>query len=373
MQLVLNLKKSKISSSRNRYNFSLNNAKVVFKLLRRLTVLYVTEDYWIASRGYWLFKYDLINQEWSYFAKLADQQNTFLSLFFLTKRLFRAEVTHLYKFNENLWMCIAKKGIFRLTEESARFQKCYSIERGSHTMSLCQDKNGIIYFGEYFGNVQKLPVHIFKSADNGETWETAFTFPHGSINHIHGIFRDPFTDRLWVATGDLDDECIIGYSEDGFKTFVPQYRGSQKFRACNLLFYRDKIVFATDSQYEQNVIRSLDRCTGEIKDLCKIQGSGIYSGQIGDFAFISTTVEPSRVNLDQNSYLWISYDGDKWNQILHFEKDIYEKRLFQFGSIRFPNYENISNISQLIITGRALKKIDGHSLAIPFETLKDLK
>ena len=50
---------------------------------------------------------------------------------------------------------------------------------------------------------------------------------------------------------------------------------------------------------------------------------------------------------------------------LHYPKDIWGKKYFQFGSIRFPNFENSdTEYKQLIISGRALKKLDGNSLIL---------
>ena len=47
-------------------------------------------------------------------------------------------------------------------------------------------------------------------------------------------------------------------TEDEFKTLVEVFRGGQDYRSCLLFFYPDFIVFATDSQYQQNFIKSID-------------------------------------------------------------------------------------------------------------------
>lgn len=334
-------------------------------------ILYVAPTFWIGAKGYNLFKYDVSVKKWLYFSKIKDSKNALLSSFFLTRRLFRAEITHLYEFQHDVWMCIAKKGIFRYNNISGLFEKCCEIEKGSRPMCLCQANDGIIYYGEYCYNPQKNSMRIFQSKDHGDTWDIAYSFADGEINHIHGIFQDPYSNKLWVATGDDDKACIFGYTEDGFKTFVHAYKGSQQYRVCVPLFYKDCIIFATDSQYQQNVIRKIDRNTGITTDLQKIQGSGIYAVKIGNYAAISTTVEPSHVNTDPNSYLWFSQDGLIWKEIVHFRKDFLSKKYFQFGSIRFPVYDfsNTENYEYLIITGRALKKIDGKSLLLSIQDI----
>ena len=323
---------------------------------------------WIVAQGYKLYRYSPETGEKQYFSRLVDRKNGLLSAFKLTRRLFRAEIRSLYHFQNDNWMCIAKKGIFRYNNETKFYEKCCDIEKGSRPMNLCQGNDGTIYYGEYCYNPQRHSMRIFCSKDNGDTWEVAYTFGEGEINHIHGIFNDPFTGRLWVATGDDDQACIFGYTEDGFKTVVKEYAGSQQYRVCVPLFTQDEIIFATDSQYEQNVIRSIDRKTGEVKDWQKIQGSGIYAAQNGGLMMVSTTVEPSNVNLDQSSHLWYSWDGHIWKELISFEKDCLPKTYFQFGSIRFPNYEGES--AHIVFNGRALKRIDGKTMIMPVESLR---
>lgn len=333
-------------------------------LYKNLVILYVSSQEWFAAKGYSIFRFDVAKNKWEYFSKISDNKNFYLSKFSLIKRFFRAEITKLYKFDDDLMICIAKKGIFKYDVKTKLFQKTIHVARGSRPLNLCRDNNGILYWGEYFGNDKQLPVHIYKSTDNGDSWEIAYTFPEGQIRHIHSICNDPFSDRLWIFTGDSDEECIIAYTQDEFKTLHIVHRGSQKYRVCSPLFYKDKIVYATDSQYEQNMILSLNRETGQITPLCEIQGSGIYGGQIGEYGFLSTTIEPSNINKDKNSYLWMSKDGINWKQICYFKKDFMPTNAFQFGSIRFPTY-NMNKISNnFIFSGRSLRKIDGNSVLL---------
>lgn len=336
--------------------------------MKNFSVLFIDPSYFIVSKGYNLYKFFPCTNKLTHFASLSDGKNNLFAMFKLTRRLFRAEIRSLYHFQNDTWMCIAKKGLFRYNKENKKFEKCCEIEKGSRPMNLCQAQDGTIYYGEYCYNPDRKPMRIFQSKNNGESWSVAYVFQNGEINHIHGIFNDPYTGRLWVATGDDDGACVFGYTEDGFKTFVREYAGSQQYRVCVPLFTPDEIVFATDSQYEKNLIRSIDRKTGEIKDWQTIQGSGIYAAQNGKLMLVSTTVEPSEVNKDQSSHLWYSWDGHNWKELISFEKDCLPKTYFQFGSIRFPNYEGESDY--VVFNGRALKKIDGKTIIIPISELE---
>ncbi len=331
-------------------------------MFERFITLYIGDKFWIVSKGYYLYRYYPIDHQLELFSKVKDKKKEWLSKAFLTRRLFRAEITHLYHFQNDTWMCIAKKAIFRYNKKNKFFERCCEIEKGSRPMNLCQAQDGTIYYGEYCYNPNRKPMRIFQSKDNGDTWLVAYEFKEGEINHIHGIFNDPYTGRLWVATGDDDESCIFGYTEDCFKTFVRKHAGSQQYRVCVPFFTENEIIFATDSQYEQNVIRSIDRKTGEVKDLQKIQGSGIFATQNGNLMMVSTTVEPSEINKDNESHLWYSWDGHIWKELISFEKDCLPKTYFQFGSIRFPYYEEESDY--VVFHGRALKKLDGKTMII---------
>lgn len=294
---------------------------------------------------------------------LSDSKYGLLSCFKLTRRFVRAEITGLYLLLNGDRLVVAKKGLFLQKSESC-IEKVFSMSRGSKPLNICIAPSGKVFFGEYFQNMEKQAVNIYGSDDNGQTWNIVYTFPEGSINHIHGLFFDKYTNRIWVATGDRENECIIGYTEDEFKTFVEVYRGGQEYRTCHLFFYKDFIVFGTDTQYQQNVIKKFDRNTLEITELQKVQGSVIKGGQVGDVAFISTTVEPSDVNTDKWAHLWVTKDGLHWEEKYKAKKDWLPATLFQFGTFEFPQYYGIEKLERLYFSGRALKGLDGKSTYI---------
>lgn len=281
-----------------------------------------------------------------------------------TRRLMRAETTGLYFLKDGSEVVIAKDGLFRRQNGERNYSKCFEIPRGSKPLNFCFAPLGNIYFGEYFQNMGKQEVNIYSSGDNGQSWHIAYTFEAGNINHIHGLFFDKYTNRIWVATGDREYECIIGYTEDEFKTFVEVFRGGQEYRTCQLFFYKDFIVYGTDTQYQQNVIKKFDRKTLEITELQEVQGSVIKGGQVGDVAFISTTVEPSKVNTDKYAHLWVTKDGLHWEERYKAKKDWLPSMLFQFGTFEFPQYYGIDKLERLYFSGRALKGLDSKTTYI---------
>ena len=173
-----------------------------------IKVLEVTDDYFLGSKGYQIFKYDFLQKKYDFFANVIDRYR-FFATYPLFRRFLRAEINGLYSLKNGNYLLIAKKGIFYKNNHSAVFRKVFSISRGSRPLNLCELPNGHIYWGEYFANIEKEAVHIYVSIDGGLTWKIAYTFSEGNINHIHGLFWDEFTNQLWFCTGDRENECII--------------------------------------------------------------------------------------------------------------------------------------------------------------------
>ena len=317
----------------------------------------------VISTGSCLNDLDYKGKKKNFRGHLLGWKYAWASNFSLTRRILRAEVTGLYRVGDCCEVVVAKKGLYRRDNSQNNYKMVLSIPRGSKPLNLCIAPSDKIFFGEYFQNMDKQAVNIYCSSDNAQTWNIVYAFPEGNINHIHGLFFDKYTNRIWVATGDRENECIIGYTEDEFKTFVEVFRGGQEYRTCQLFFYKDFIVFGTDTQYQQNVIKKFDRKTLEITELQEVQGSVIKGGQVGDVAFISTTVEPSDVNTDKWAHLWLTKDGLHWEERYKAKKDWFPS-IFQFGTFEFPQYCGIEKLERLYFSGRALEGLDGESTFI---------
>lgn len=320
--------------------------------------LTVFDDYFIGAKGYRLYKYYFgENKKREYVGRVVDWKYSLFSECRLTRRFMRAEITALYHLADGSSLAIARKGIFRCEKGEKIFRKCFNVKRGSRPMNLCVTPSGEIFFGEYFANMGKSAVNIYTSKDGGKSWSVAYTFAEGNINHIHGLYWDKYTESIWVVTGDRENECIIGNTKDGFKTLNIVFRGGQEYRSCVLFFYPEYVVYATDSQYIQNEIKSFDRTTHEIRIIQQVQGSVIKGTQCGDRVMISTAVEPSEVNLGRDSYVWTSENGIEWQQIHKGTKDCLPS-IFQFALFEFPNYY-ADKPKMLLFSGRAVKNDDG--------------
>ena len=332
------------------------------KIIAEGKALYRAGKRLYIAKGYTIYKSDDNREMWEIDGKIADRKYALLSRFSrLLNRLLRIEVSSMVILDDGTRVLSAKKGIFVAKPGSRRYLKTFHISRGNKPMNITIDGEGNLYFGEYFlngrfGDKEREEVHIYRSTDNGQSWQICYTFPKNTIRHIHGIFYDHYTNRLWVTTGDQDDESMIAYTADGFKTLEILKSGSQRYRAVTLLFYKDYIVYGTDTEHETNYIYSIDRKSGEEQRLAALPGSVLMATQNAEAAVLSTAVEPSKVNSDPYASVWYSKEGLQWHEIYKARKDKYSMRYFQYGRITFPYGAVMEN--DLIFSGHALEGMD---------------
>ena len=147
-------------------------------------------------------------------------------------------------------------------------------------------------------------------------------------------------------------------------------KGGQQYRTVKLLFYKDFIIYGTDSEYEKNYIYRLDRKDNKEHCLKEIQSSVFSAIKVGKYAAIATAVEPSAVNVDRYAHVWYSVSGIEWTELYKFEKDAFHPTYFQFGKIKFP--QGAFHNGKLFSTGHALKDLDNSSLVYEINNSKDL-
>ncbi|MDX2016946.1 MAG: hypothetical protein SFY95_04805 [Planctomycetota bacterium] len=178
--------------------------------------------------------------------------------------------------------------------------------RGLMPQGLTRDSDGAIYYGEYPTGAMAPgeTVRVWRSLDEARTWEVAYEFPPGAVRHVHAVQWDPVGRALWVATGDEDAECRVGYSQDGGATFRWVGSGSQRFRAVSFLFTREAVLWAMDTlSAERHVVR-WDRASNAISESATaLPDAGYYATGLDD--------ETGLVSLGETgASLWRVEDGE---------------------------------------------------------------
>ncbi|MDP7114978.1 MAG: hypothetical protein QGH45_23590 [Myxococcota bacterium] len=179
-----------------------------------------------------------------------------------------------------------------------------------------EDGSGDVWFGEY--GVERLAdSRILVSRDDGLTFEVAHTFPRagepGGIRHVHGVQVDPFTDRVWVVTGDRPDESRIGWL-DGDGGFRAVGEGSRQWTAVSLMFTPDAVLWGTDALREPCGIFRWDRESRETTRVAELDGPVFHSAVLADGRLLVAT-EIEGVGSDGVS-LWLGEDPGRWERVL---------------------------------------------------------
>ena len=216
-----------------------------------------------------------------------------------------------------------------------------------------------IYFGGYLGNMDKKPVHVYHRVGEDD-WEIIYTFPQGSINHVHAIVSDSYRKCFWVFTGDFDDAAAIWKVTDGFKIVERVVCNNQKYRGCVAYALPEGLLYATDAPYADDFIYLMDPKTYEVKQICPIDGSCIYGCQWKDKFVFSTTVEGDGRNTskmefligrkrgagikDEYVHMYMGNLKDGFREIYKEKKDGMPNYTFQFGVFKFPYGINNSDV-----------------------------
>ena len=272
----------------------------------------------------------------------------------LTSRLFRLGVHSCLVVDYKALVLVFQSKVLCYDLVTREFCNSFEIPRGKRFLFLCLARGNDILFGEYFGNKDREAIHIYRSTDGGRSFEIDHTFPAKTVRHIHGVFCDPYTDSLWVTTGDTNGESGIWFTKDRIENLKIVISGNQQTRAIQLLFTESHVYFGSDTPLERNFIYRLDKKTGAVDKLQEVESSVFWGCKVGDSLFFSTAVEPSKVNKCRDACIWGSKDGETWKRITRFRKDIWPMKLFQYGQIFFPSGEN--NTDYLWFTPFATEK-----------------
>ncbi len=143
----------------------------------------------------------------------------------------------------------------------------YDDKRGiKESMVIVNNKNGYeLLFSEYTGG----PTYVrnYLRSYNLITKESAvrmvFYTPEDfqkqglspKARHIHFLVQDPYTDLIFLGTGDDSPESAIYYSKDQGISFIKIGGGNQNWRSLTMFFNEDYIFWNMDSTNPQCIFR----------------------------------------------------------------------------------------------------------------------
>lgn len=234
----------------------------------------------------------------------------------LLRRITRAGISSLLRTKDGSRLCTVPGEILRAEAGSSSYCiRSLKVPRGSRPLNLCTGQDGAIYWGEYFLNLRRAQaVRIFRSTDGGISWHVAYTFPAGSICHVHRIVYDAYEGSLLVCTGDRDREVAILRGSDSLDSLVRVAGGSQKYRTTSLIPRPSCIIYGTDCPSGPNFLMALDRDSGRAEELQRVPGPVLYGCEVGEKLVFATMAE----RRDHEVTLWLG-DEAGFRLLAHFE------------------------------------------------------
>ncbi len=333
----------------------------------------------IVARFNKIYKYNLETKRETFITKLPlSFFRQIFSRFRLTNRLLRLGVRYAIPINEEIVLLVFDYKFFELNLNSKELTETFTIPQGNKPLNISNVNsiNGFddgLYFGEYFENLARDIVNIFRRNINGN-WDIVYTFPKDTIEHIHNIIPDPYNNCLWILVGDFDKAAGIWKASYNFEKVEPIIIGKQDYRSCVAFPTESGLVYATDSQLERNSIRILKETNGKWEShlIQEINGSAIYGCMVKNKMFLSTTVEgdslkkgkigkffdrePGPGILNNESHILSGDLESGFNVVLKNKKDSWPFILFQFGTVIFPS--GINDSDKLVVYNIALTKND---------------
>jgi hypothetical protein len=285
----------------------------------------------------------------------------FLGYFRITRRLFRLDMCNVLK-SKNQLVIIRDGWVYNYDLITNKLTKTLKLNQCRNILhqSICIIPNGDMYFGEYGKNPELKDVNIYRSQDDGKNWNTIYTFPKGSIRHVHGCYYDKYSDSIFTLTGDSLGENLIQISNLDFTKNKILGDGSQSYRAVNLFFTKEEIHWIMDSPIEKSYQFKYNRFTEKIKKLEFFNGPIWYLKSLEDGYYLAgSSVEKGKGVLSDRACLYVSRDLVKWEIIKDFKKDFWPMPYFKWGVIAFSEGKQTSK--KFTIHFEGLNNVDGKS------------
>lgn len=343
---------------------------MLMRILKNYTAHFVFEngDALISKKNQ-LYHYILIEDRIEHIITIPYQKNLkcFLKHPWLV-RLFRAEIYHAVATRNNYIIVFFDGRI--LTVKNNEIINEYKITTGKRPLNVYFDvKSDLVIWGEYIDSKNRFEISIIQSKDEGQSWQKIYTYPKGSIKHIHNIIYDRYRYCYWILTGDDDHESGI-WKTINFTNIEPFLIGSQKYRSVEIVPDKNGLIIPSDTEREINFIRYYSFKDDDISALKEVAGSCFSCKKINSLFFVTTMFEPSNVNRNRNIELWISRDSKSWELLYSIKKDFLPPRYFQYPLVKIPLYKKYDSVP-LYFSTRATKK-GSHCYIIGKEEVEEI-
>jgi hypothetical protein len=198
--------------------------------------------------------------------------------------------------------------------------------RGVLPNGLLVDKSHV-YLGEYFKNSKRRQVYLYQySIEKNKLKKIAIPW---KTRHIHFIQKDPYSEKIYVGTGDMDNESKIAIFNPTNNTFDIIGENNQIWRAVSIIFTPNEIFWGTDGLISENnsAIVCLKREQSFPIIIEKFNSTFFYSSQNKKWIFFGKSNEYS------DNIELLALNKESWKIFTIFIKE--KVNLGKYENIRF--------------------------------------
>ncbi len=171
--------------------------------------------------------------------------------------------------------------IYRSMDGGQSFEQVKQIEGGAVLWwSLDSDSEGRLFMGEYGPQGQGMSKTLWRSLDDGASWQEVYRAPDQDKVHLHRVAVDPWTDEIWLTVGDGGNRNMLRSSDHG-ETWIQV----ERLQATAVAFAEDAIFWGRDKKGKPGVLR-YDRQSGRFSTWFNPRSRGNYAGSIYDMAYL---------------------------------------------------------------------------------------
>lgn len=294
-------------------------------------------------------------------ARIGSFFESSMARFPLLARLFRLQFYNVIRCDGGWFVAWAKK-LYFLDKNGVKHHLSIAGRSFRVFRNGAFERNGCVYFGEYFGNPERDAVNLYRFDPRTLDCSIIHTFPAGSIRHVHAV-RPAGKTSMLVFAGDVGEECrILLLSGDGqVQTLIS---GSEESRAIYGILEEDGgLIYATDAELMKNQVMHLRN--GELKSLHTIDGPVFFGADMPGRILLSVTVEGAQAQLsDDAQLLLLDKQTYELTEVFRAPKDRLSKRYFQFGQILLPYRVGVASSVYFSTLGLIAKKSGLHVLEI---------
>ena len=182
------------------------------------------------------------------------------------------------------WYVLRTGGRIDISPDLQTWKTIYTGKRGIKDSMVIIGESGnlSLIFIEYTPGTVRERHHIWKYSLQTKSLKKIKTFytleefkKEGKFpcaRHLHVIAIDPYTNDIYVGSGDYENECNILVSKDNGDSFDVLYNGSQNYRALSFLFTKDFVYWNTDT-HESQALFQLNKSNEEVNRFSLLNGA----------------------------------------------------------------------------------------------------